>query len=389
MDRERMNARPDWEKRCAEVGFDFYNLTSSDGTPYWTEKAAYRFTAQQIDAIEEATNTLHGMCLSLVESIVTSGDYPAEYALTDAAKTLIESSWRAKEPSLYGRFDLAYNGETIKMLEYNADTPTSLLEASVAQWHWLKDRELPDQFNSIHERLIAQWKKIGQTIAVMPRIHFTGTEMGGREDWGTIEYLMDVAMQAGIEVSEIPIEQIGWDADKQAFIDLNEKMITACFKLYPWEWLASDEFGKGIAASHVRLIEPAWKMLLSSKALLPVLWKRHENHPLLLPAIFDTGNSRPAWGRWAHKPILSREGANVSLVSSGTTYTPSGSDFNPMYDKSGYVFQQWIDIPSFDGFHPVIGSWIVGEESAGIGIREDKSTVTGNNSHFVPHYFTE
>lgn len=389
MKRELVRIRPNWENRCKEVGFDFFDLPSSDGKPYWTEGAAYRFIEAEIDALENATSSLHQMCLSLVGDIISRGDYPAQYNLSDEAKTLIEASWRAKEPSLYGRFDLAYDGSTVKMLEYNADTPTSLLEASVAQWHWLEDLGLPDQFNSIHEHLIEQWKKIGQSIAVMPRIYFSGSELGAREDWGTIEYLMDVAVQAGIEVSSIPIEQIGWDAEKRAFVDANEKLMMACFKLYPWEWLMSDDNGEKISSSDIRFIEPAWKMLLSSKALLPLLWDRHEGHPLLLPAYFDTVTNRPSWGKWALKPILSREGANVSQINCGKMESPSGSNFNPFYEKTGHVIQQWMDIPAFDGFHPVIGSWIIGEESAGIGIREDKGDVTGNNSHFVPHYFTE
>ena len=49
-----------------------------------------------------------------------------------------------------------------RLLEYNADTPTALLEASVAQWFWLQDCfPTADQFNSIHERLIDALMKYG------------------------------------------------------------------------------------------------------------------------------------------------------------------------------------------------------------------------------------
>ena len=46
-------------------------------------------------------------------------------------------------------------------------------------------------------------------------------------------------------------------------------------------------------------------------------------------------------------------------------------------------------LPDFDGHHPVIGSWVIANQAAGIGIREDTSPITGNNSRFVPHYFIE
>jgi glutathionylspermidine synthase len=242
------------------------------------------------------------MCRGVVGDIVTSGNYPQGYALSDFAKSLIERSWKADELELYGRFDLAYKRGDIKLLEYNADTPTSLLEAAVVQWNWLEDLGLPDQFNSIHERLIAQWKRVGDSIAVMPRVYFTAMENAGREDWGTIEYLMDTAHQAGIEVSEIVLEQIGYDT--WSFIDMAGKPISACFKLYPWEWMMADEFGAKIASSTTKFIEPAWKMLLSSKALLPILWEKFPNHPLLLPSHFENQANAPRAGSWARKPIL-------------------------------------------------------------------------------------
>ncbi len=82
---------------------------------------------------------------------------------------------------LYGRFDFAYDGRNIKMLEYNADTPTGLLEASVAQWLWIEQVSgiaNRDQFNSIHEDLIKRWKTI------LPRdshVHFAASQEAGRE----------------------------------------------------------------------------------------------------------------------------------------------------------------------------------------------------------------
>ena len=56
-------------------------------------------------------------------------------------KNLIEQTWAKNVPHLYGRFDFGYDGENLKMFEYNADTPTSLLEAAVVQWQWLEQIE--------------------------------------------------------------------------------------------------------------------------------------------------------------------------------------------------------------------------------------------------------
>ena len=133
-----------------------------------------------------------------------------------------------------------------------------------------------------------------------------------------------------------------------------------------------------------RLVEPAWKMLLSNKALLVLLWELNYGHPNLLPSYVD--ETRFA-GEYARKPLLSREGSNVTLRNRFTAVEQPGE-----YGEEGYVYQGLAPLPQFEGpqgpVFPVVGSWIVGEEPAGMGIREDDSPITRNSSRFVPHYFT-
>lgn len=390
MIREEFPKRANWVARCHDVGFDYCDLPSSDGSWYWSEGSAYRLTLKQVDHLEDSTNELHAMCMDLVGKLIESGDFHPGYGFNDLTKSVIEASWRRRDPHLYGRFDLAYDGKTIKMLEYNADTPTSLLESAVVQWNWLEEAEgIPnrDQFNSIHEKLIERWKFIGAQYPFIPRIHFCGTNEAGREDWGNLEYLMETAMQAGINVSELPIEMVGWNG--KTFADIESNPITLCFKLYPWEWMMIDDYANNVATAATRWIEPPWKMMLSNKALLPLLWEQHNGHPLLLPAMFHHKETEPSVGSWVRKPILAREGANITRFEAGSTTEVSGSDFNTEYDKNGYILQQWIDLPVYNGFRPLVGSWVIGDQAAGICIREDYNVITGNDSHFVPHYFVE
>src|SRR4051812_18441900 len=142
MQRLASQARPDWRAKFSALGFAFH---SADGG-YWNEDACYRFSAGEIDELEAATQELQRLGLAAVKHVVANAQYermqiPAEF------QTLVGNSWLQNEPSLYGRFDLAYDGRTApKLLEYNADTPTSLLEAAVAQWQWLEETGRPDQF---------------------------------------------------------------------------------------------------------------------------------------------------------------------------------------------------------------------------------------------------
>jgi glutathionylspermidine synthase len=151
-------------------------------------------------------------------------------------------------------------------------------------------------------------------------------------------------------------------------------------KLYPWEWLAGEDFGPHLVASSLRVIEPAWKMLLSNKGLLPILWELFPDHPNLLPAYFEPGRIR---GDYVEKPLLSREGANVVIHRGGQTIAADGE-----YGEEGRIYQAYAPIPRFGDDYVTVGAWIVGDEPAGIGLREDASPITRNTSRFVPHYFT-
>jgi glutathionylspermidine synthase len=273
--------------------------------------------------------------------------------------------------------DLSYDGHSPpKLLEYNADTPTACLEASVAQWHWLQAlRPDADQFNSLHEKLVAAWRDL-RSSSGETRLHFAAVA-DSAEDWGNVDYLRDTAIQAGWQTYSLPVERIGWN--RRAFVDEFNVPIERLVKLYPWEWLASEGFGPALLASPMRVVEPAWKMLLANKALLVVLWELYPGHPNLLPAYYDP---EPLGSRYVQKPKLAREGANVTLVDGAAVVATDGD-----YGAEGYVYQAPARLPRFGMDHALVGSWIVGDAPVGIGIREDGSAITGNSSRFVPHYF--
>jgi glutathionylspermidine synthase len=379
MEREMRTPRPDWITQCESVGFSYHSM---DGT-YWDESRCYRFTADEIDILESATAELAARSLDAAEHIVVN-DRMGDLAIPPAWRDRVAESWRARTPSLMGRFDLAYDGRgPPKMLEYNADTPTALLEASVVQWHWLQQAVVPgarhaDQFNSLHEKLIANWRSLAVTRSANTPVHFTCAG-DSAEDRGNLDYLRDVATQAGVTTKFIAIEDVGWNADRGAFVDLDDDEISVLAKLYPWEWLAADAFGVHLLEARIRVLEPAWKMLLSNKGLLAILWDLFPEHENLLPASFEPGQID---GDWVEKPLLSREGANVTIHHRDATVAAPGE-----YGAEGRIYQAYTPIPRFGDDYVTIGSWVVGDEPAGMGLREDQSEITRNTSRFVPHYF--
>jgi glutathionylspermidine synthase len=375
--------RDDWQITAAAAGFDFHSI---DGERYWDERAFYAFTLQQIEnQIEAPTAEIDAMCLELVGRAIDDERLLGRLRIPQAFWPFIRDSWNRDEGSLYGRLDLSFDGESpAKLLEYNADTPTSIFETAVFQWTWLEQgterRILPagaDQFNSLHERLIEAWKKHG---TAMRRLHLTGM-LENNEDSGTLAYLEDTARQAGLETTLLDIEAIGW-RETGGFVDLEDREIKLAFKLYPWEWMFRDAFAAKLAGASTRWIEPPWKAILSNKGMLALLWEMFPGHPNLLPTFFeDDPKAASLGGSFVRKPLLSREGANIALIRDGRTVAERSGP----YGGEGFVRQAPAPLPVFSYQHPVLGSWLIDHIPCGLSIREDENPVTGNTSRFVPH----
>ncbi|WP_447787032.1 glutathionylspermidine synthase family protein [Stenotrophomonas bentonitica] len=380
MKRVRIDERSQWRARAAESGFRFHTI---DGLPYWDETAYYAFTLRQIEQeIEDPSAELHAMAMELVDEVVRSEQLMDQLAIPPAFRDWIADSWRRGEPHLYGRLDFAYDGTgPAKLYELNYDTPTSLFEASFFQWQWLEDQRnqnrLPphaDQFNAIHEALV---ERFGQLSAQLPPPLYFSAVGNSEEDQGTVAYLRDCAAQAGLRGEAIAIEDIGLSEDGR-FTALDDTVIGSLFKLYPLEDLMTESFGQALPTSGVQLLEPAWKAILSNKGVLPLLWQRHRGHPNLLAAEFDDGSALPAG--WVRKPLFSREGANVAMHLADGSWQESEGPYN-----GPAIRQAAHPLTSFDGGYPLIGSWIVGDQACGMGIREDDSRITRDSARFVPH----
>ncbi|WP_034302986.1 glutathionylspermidine synthase family protein [Herbaspirillum sp. RV1423] len=369
---KRLNVVPraNYKQTLETQGLSFHSWDN-----YWSESVAYEFTLAQIETIEAAAEELNAMSMNALRHVLKTKQL-GRMGIPSQFHEGIEASFDRGDFSLYARFDFAYDGmNPPKLLELNFDTPTSLLEQAVCSWQWMEDvKPDADQFNSLHERLIEHWRQMPGDGSV-----HIATLADNEEDWVTGAYLLDTLTQAGREGVQITVEEIGYDHSRKIFVDGAGKDIQTLFKLYPWEWIWKEEFGPHVAGSNTRFVEPMWKSVLSSKAILPILWELYPDHPNLLPAFFESGKLQS----FARKPIYSREGANVSLVHLGNVIA---EDDGP-YGAEGWIEQQLCLLPEFDGHYPVVGAWIVGGQPAGMTIREDTSPITTNMSNFVQHYF--
>lgn len=379
-----MGERPHWKARAQEFGFGFHTMY---GEPYWDESAYYQFSLQQIERdIEEPTEEIHQMCLEVVARVVVDDELMRRFRIPESHWDLVRNSWQNGDPSLYSRLDFAYSGSgPAKLYENNADTPTSLYETGFWQWLWLQDnvdrRALPlqaDQFNSLQEKLVNRFRDL-QFLTPGRALHFACCR-GSEEDRGTVQYLEDCAREAGIDNHFVYIEDIGRDAGGR-FTDLEDRVIRWMFKLYPWEFMFREEYGEYLGSNNVRWLEPPWKAILSNKALLPLLWKLFPDHPNLLPAFFEDELALAGEAALVKKPIFSREGANISVVRGNEIEVLSDGP----YGEEGHIYQALHPLPQFGRSHTLVGSWLVGDEAAGMSIREDDDMITRDMSRYLPH----
>ena len=375
--------RDDWRATAESVGFTFHTI---DGERYWDERAYYAFTLNEIERrIEAPTGEIEAMCLELVGRAINDEKYLRRLKIPEAFWPLLSESWRRHDASLYGRLDLSYDGwSPAKLLEYNADTPTSIFEAAVFQWTWLEqamERNIipkrADQFNSIHERLIDAWKKHGGA----KHLHLAGMTDNDRG-------CRHAGLSAGHrEPGRIADHADGHQGRRTAAAMAASSISTTAASSSP----SSSTPGNGCfttrsaqscrARRHAGSSRPG-KRSFPTRAFLPLLWEMFPKHPNLLPAYFEDDPKAAMLGSsFVRKPLYSREGANVALVSAGTTLMEQQGP----YGAEGFIRQAFAPLPSFSDQYAVVGSWLVDHTPCGLSIREDENPITGNTSRFLPH----
>ncbi len=389
--------RDNWREKLVEQGFLFHSIDdhgndishTCDKFIYWREDVAYAFTKAQSEKIEKATNEVHSMCVESLSDLIKKGDLSRIF-IPNHIQSLVEESFKNKDFHVYGRFDFSWNGNgEPKMLEYNADTPTSLLEASIAQWHWRADvYPQYSQFNNIHNALVNRWAEFKKQCK-LNFIHL-GCFFESQEDVGNVRYMEECCRQAGLETRLFHMPRMGVDAEGN-YLDDEDFIIEGIFKLYPWEMFFEEDLFLEYSKRKTHWIEPIWKAGLSNKAILPVLWENYPNHPNLLEAHFS--KDKMISKNFVKKPVLSREGCNIDIFKNNEKI----ESIDGIYKDSGYIYQDYCQVASFDSqektgwlsvdkVYTSIGSWVVGDKAVGISLREDISQVTKNTAYFVPHY---
>ena len=367
-----------------------------DACQNYVAREAVQLPEKQAETLLQAADTLYDMLVQAIPDPIPD-DFLRQLAIPPNLWEPVRHSWNDERHwHLYGRFDLALTPEGPKLLEFNADTATSLPETTVVQWASLVAAGYADegkQANGLFECLedqLRHWRALNHDRqATLLLVHLPESA----EDQANCAVLVEAARVAGFADSYICSVD-----DMRVSVDGSDRGVWAetvpgqwqkfnfLFKLVPWEILADEEpeltadLAQLLLTRDVVIANPAYCLMFQSKALLAHLWKVFPHHPLLLEA-----SSQPLAGHCARKPVFGREGQNVAEIQpDGHTATEVPGDFA----QQPQLYQQWAELPTdAQGRRYQAGVFWAGEACA-IGFRRDTGLIT-NLSEFVPHLTTD
>jgi len=371
------------------LGFVWH--TDSDKTSYVSNELVL-LSQEEAQSYYEATNELYDM-------FVAAGDYIIENELFHEVGIpfnlveLVKQSWESDiHWHLYGRFDLAggIDGKPIKLIEFNADTPTALFESAIIQWAILKLNKMDEenQFNFIYEALVDNFKRLvtlKDEVSNFEELYegwkflFSSIKGNGEEE-NTVKLLQYIAKEAGFNTEFGFIDEVDFDENG---IYYNEDKYELWFKLIPWEDIAIEEpdlamlLTKVVENKEAIIFNPAYTLMFQSKAILKILWDLYPNHPLLLETSYEPLDGK----KQVVKPIYGREGESVKILDENGNLL-AGKDGE--YDNHKMVYQEFIELPKDSSGNYYQAGVFYAYEACGVGFRKGEA-ILNNMSKFVGH----
>lgn len=372
------------------IGFGWH--TDLDGSRYISNELV-SITQDEAEAFYEATNELYNMYVVAAEYIINN-DLFHELGIPFNLVDIIKSSWENDVHwHLYGRFDLAggIDGKPIKLIEFNADTPTSLFETAIIQWAMLKFNNLNEaaQFNDVYEALVENFKRLITLEEDTSRFdeYYEGWKIlfssiaGSSEDENTTRLLEAAARDAGFECDFAFVDEVSFDDENGIF--WNGQNWEYWFKLIPWEMIAIDESDLALIIKNIIknqkaiILNPAYTLLFQSKGIMKILWDLYPNHPLLLESSFEPLKGK----KQVKKPFLAREGANVSIINSdGSIEIQNDGE----YANGKFLYQEFADFAKDENGNSYQAGMFFAFEGCALGFRKGKDIID-NYSKFVGH----
>ncbi len=374
----------------------FYWHTDEDETPYVADELVV-VSKQEVQDYYEATNELYDMFVEAGEYVIEN-DLLHEIGIPFNLCEMVKLSWESDVHwHLYGRFDLAggVDGKPIKLIEFNADTPTALFETAIVQWAMLKFNGMDEksQFNNTYEALKENFKRLvvfeGDTDEFEKnydgwRILFSSVK-GSIEDENTTKLLQSAANEAGFGTDFAFADDVEFDDEEGIFKE--QESFEYWFKLIPWENIGIDEGNLALTLREIMhnqkaiILNPAYALMFQSKAFMKILWDLNPKHPLLLETSYE-----PLQGKkQVEKRLFGREGANtVILDEHNHVMAQEGGE----YENFAPIYQEYVELNTDEKGESYQAGVFYSYEASGLGFRRG-SLILNNCSKFVGHIIHE
>ncbi len=391
---QTLKIKPIDDTTLDEIGFTWH--TDSDSSKYVSDELVV-ITQDEAEAYYKAANTIYDMYVEAAEYIIENNLF-FELGIPFNLIDIIKKSWENDVHwHIYGRFDFAggIDGEPIKLIEFNADTPTALFETALLQWAILKHNNMDEakQFNNVYEAISNNFKRLITLFDDTEKFNelYNGWKIlfssvaGNDEEEATVRLLQQMASDAGFVTRFEFLEDVSFD--DEGIYSKEENPYEYWFKLYPWEDIAVDE--PELATILIDIMEnqkaiilnPAYTLLFQSKGMLAILSKLFPDSPYLLKTSF-----KPLKGvKQVEKPFFGREGANTKIidVDGGLLTLTDGP-----YDNYSKVYQQYVEFPSDKQGKKYQAGVFFAYEACGIGFRKG-GEILDNMSKFVGHVIVD
>ena len=378
------------DETLEEIGFTWH--TDTNGTKYISNELV-EVTQKETEAYYETANTIYDMYIEAAEYVIDNNlffDLGIPFNLIESIKKSWENDvhWH-----IYGRFDLAggIDGQGIKLIEFNADTPTALFETALLQWAILKSNNMDEkrQFNNVYEAIRENFKRLitlfddtdkFEDLYDGWKILFSCVE-GNDEEEATTKLLQQMATDAGFVTKFEFLQNVKFDED--GVYDSDDINYEYWFKLYPWEDIAVDEPELATTLTNIIqnqkaiILNPAYTLLFQSKGMMAILYELFPDSPYLLKTSFE-----PLQGiKQVKKPVFGREGANTSIIDTdGITITQTEGP----YENYKKVYQEYVEFPKDVHNAKYQAGVFFAYESCGLSFRKG-GNILDNMSKFVGH----
>jgi glutathionylspermidine synthase len=381
--------KPIDDKSLEELGFTWH--TDSDGSKYVSDKLLH-VRDDEAEAYYEAANTIYDMYVEAAEFVIENNLF-FELGIPFNLIESIKKSWENDVHwHIYGRFDFSggIDGAPIKLIEFNADTPTGLFETAILQWALLKHNEMDEerQFNNIYQAIADNFRRLITLFDDTDsfdekydgwKILFSSIE-GNDEEESTTKLLRQIATDAGFVTGFEFLQNVGFD--EEGIHDADENPYEYWFKLYPWEDIGTDEPELAVTLNEIMnkqqaiILNPAYTLLFQSKGILKILSDLFPDSPYLLKTSFE-----PLDGAYVEKRVFGREGANTKIVDANGKVT---SQTDGPYENYKAVYQEYTEFMKDTSGESYQAGVFFAYEACGLGFRRG-GKIMDNMSKFVGH----